>query len=81
VPGTVRCAATLLENWGTISLADALAPAIKAAREGIQVSSRLARDTDASKLKKDLGRPAYDVARAVFRPNDGPLEKDDLLVQ
>ncbi len=38
VPGTVAGLALALQRWGTISLADALAPAIRWAEEGIPVS-------------------------------------------
>jgi gamma-glutamyltranspeptidase/glutathione hydrolase len=87
VPATLRCAATLLENWGTISLAEALEPAIEAASNGIVVSSRLATDTALPKLSNEMTpadnpvKPAYDVARAVFRPNGAPLSPGVLLVQ
>lgn len=42
VPGAVRGWADALERHGTISLADALAPAIRYAEEGFPVSTRLA---------------------------------------
>jgi gamma-glutamyltranspeptidase/glutathione hydrolase len=83
VPGTVACAAKMLEDWGTISLAEALAPAIEAAKEGIFVSSRLAADTNSPRLQNEL-EPAdnpYAVARAVFRPDGAPLAPGELLVQ
>ncbi|PRQ10070.1 gamma-glutamyltransferase [Enhygromyxa salina] len=87
VPGTVLCAATLLDNWGTITLDEALQPAIAAATDGIVVSTRLAADVLLPKLSNELAppnnpvKPAYDVARAVFRPNGSPLQAGDLLVQ
>src|SRR5215216_6422105 len=37
VPGTVDAWATVLKRWGTISLAKALAPAIRVAQNGFQV--------------------------------------------
>lgn len=87
VPGMVLCAATLLENWGTISLAESLQPAIDAARNGIVVSSRLASNIQMAKLGNERApegnpmKPAYDVARAVFQPSGVPLRAGDLLVQ
>jgi gamma-glutamyltranspeptidase / glutathione hydrolase len=87
VPGAVRCAATLLENWGTMSMAEVLDPAIEAAANGIIVSSRLADEILSSKLsnefvpKNNPVKPAYDVARAVFRPNGVALQAGNLLVQ
>lgn len=41
VPGTVSGWAALLERFGTVSLADCLAPAIHAAEEGFAVSERI----------------------------------------
>jgi gamma-glutamyltranspeptidase/glutathione hydrolase len=82
VPGMVACAATMLDEWGTISLEQALQPAIEAATEGIVVSARLAKDTNLTKLKdNEPGVAAYEEARAVFRPGGLPLEEGDLLVQ
>lgn len=46
VPGTVDGWATLLEDHGTISLADALAPAIRYAEEGYPVTELIARVWD-----------------------------------
>jgi gamma-glutamyltranspeptidase/glutathione hydrolase len=87
VPGEVACAATMLENWGTISLAEALEPAIDAAGNGIVVSSRLATDTLLPKLSNEMApddnpvKPYYDLARQVFRPNGTGLQAGQLLVQ
>jgi gamma-glutamyltranspeptidase/glutathione hydrolase len=41
-PGTVRALATMLECWGTLSWAQAIAPAARIAEEGFVVSSHLA---------------------------------------
>lgn len=41
-PGTVKMLATMLARWGTISLADAVAPAAAVAAEGFMVRERLA---------------------------------------
>jgi gamma-glutamyltranspeptidase/glutathione hydrolase len=41
-PGTVRAFTTMLEKWGTLSFADAAAPAIETATEGFMVMERLA---------------------------------------
>jgi gamma-glutamyltranspeptidase/glutathione hydrolase len=82
VPGMVACAAAMLEKWGTISLAEALQPAIEAATHGIEVSARLAKDTDLTKLKdNEPGVTAYEVARSVFRPDGLPLQPGAVLVQ
>ena len=41
-PGTVRALSTMLERWGTLSWAQAIAPAARVAQEGFTVSARLA---------------------------------------
>ena len=41
-PGTVRGLATILERWGTISLADAVEPAARIAEAGFPVDNRVA---------------------------------------
>jgi gamma-glutamyltranspeptidase/glutathione hydrolase len=41
-PGTVRGLATILERWGTISLADAVEPAARIAEAGFAVDNRVA---------------------------------------
>ena len=81
VPGTLRGFAEALENWGTISLDEALQPAIGLAEDGIRVSSRLADSILSGRLDNEIGDPAYDEARTVFRPGGTPLEEGDLLVQ
>ena len=76
VPGTLRGIEESLARWGTISLADALAPAIQAAENGIVVNQRLADFSADSRLRNECdGDPAntpYDAARAVFRPGGDP---------
>lgn len=76
VPGTLLCVATALENWGTISLADAIQPAIPLAEEGFSINRFLASDTASS-------RTTYQPeTRAVFRLPDGsPLPEGYLLKQ
>ncbi len=62
VPGALSGWAALLERYGTISLADALAPAIRLAEEGFPVSPIIARQwaAEVERLTKDEG------ARATF---------------
>ncbi len=81
VPGTVLGVATALERWGSIDLAQALAPAIRIAREGFLVSPRLAESIKHKRLLSDPGAPAYDAARQVFQPGGTPLEARTRLVQ
>jgi len=80
VPGTVSGLALALEKYGTISLADALAPAIRMAADGTPMSQSLYRTLNSKKLKDRLLKsPA---ASAVFYGEDGesPLV-GELLVQ
>jgi gamma-glutamyltranspeptidase/glutathione hydrolase len=81
VPGMVRGIAKALDDWGTISMAEALQPAIRLAEEGFRVSSRLADNILNSRLDSEPGNLAYDKAREVFRPSGVPLVEGDLLVQ
>lgn len=57
IPGSVDAWATLLKDHGTISLAEALAPAIEAAEGGFAVASRIAQDWAglAEKISKNEG--------------------------
>jgi gamma-glutamyltranspeptidase / glutathione hydrolase len=91
VPGTLASWAAVLERYGTISLAEALEPAIRAAENGIVVSSRLAESTESSRLQSECDdnpdNSPFDIARSVYRPGGDPaacgtaLEEGDLLVQ
>ena len=62
VPGSLSGWAALLERFGTISLAEAMAPAIRLAEEGFPVSPIIASDwaAEVEVLKRDAG------ARATF---------------
>ncbi|HEX7118879.1 MAG TPA: gamma-glutamyltransferase [Longimicrobiales bacterium] len=62
VPGAVQAWADALERHGTISLAEALAPAIRYARGGWPVTSRLHSDIAGA------GRRLNDAGRAIFMP-------------
>lgn len=81
VPGTLKGVATALQMWGTMSLAETLAPAIDLAENGIRVSSRLAEGVLSDRLANEPGNPAYEEARNVFVPGGTPLQAGDLLVQ
>jgi gamma-glutamyltranspeptidase/glutathione hydrolase len=81
LPGTLLCVTTALDNWGTFELDDVLDPAIGMAENGIRVSSRLEDSILSSRLSNEIGNPAYDEARKVFRPGGVPLAEGDLLVQ
>jgi gamma-glutamyltranspeptidase/glutathione hydrolase len=76
VPGTLRTVETMLDRWGTISLADALQPAIGHAEQGFRVGEFLAKDAA-------LGRTALlqPEVTARFRPGGVPLAQGTTLVQ
>lgn len=77
VPGTMRGIATMLERWGTRSLADTLEPAIALAERGFRVNRFLAAD-----IANDHGRTqVHAETAAVFRPDGKPLAEGDWLVQ
>jgi len=65
VPGAVRAWADALQRYGTISLSQALQPAIRYAERGFPVSPRLAADIAASKRKVSADP---ELAR-IFMPN------------
>ena len=76
VPGTVLGAQHLLDQYGTITLADALAPAIGLAADGFEINERLASLTESSRTT------FWPDTRAKFRTPEGePLEPGTLLVQ
>jgi gamma-glutamyltranspeptidase/glutathione hydrolase len=78
VPGTVAGLAMALERWGTIPLAQALAPAIRLAEEGFTVTPALADSLKA--LESRLKRwPA--TAAVFFKPDGAPHEAGDTLRQ
>src|SRR5512143_482790 len=77
VPGTLRGVDTALKRWGTMKLADTLAPAIELAERGFRVNRFLAAD-----VASDEGRTALQPeTAAIFRPGGVPLAEGDWLVQ
>ena len=62
VPGALSAWAAALDRYGTISLAEALAPAIRLAEEGWAVTSTFERDVASSVLELNEG------GRAIFAP-------------
>ncbi len=78
VPGTVAGLALALERYGTLSLAEALAPAIRLADEGIVVTRDLS-DSLAERQERLFGVPA---TAAIFFHDDGrPVQPGERLVQ
>ena len=76
VPGTLRTVETMLDRWGTISLADALQPAIAHAANGFPVGRFLATESAAGRTL--LLQPE---TKARFRPGGTPLAQGTNLVQ
>ena len=77
VPGTVRAWADALQRHGTISLKQALQPAIRYAERGFPVSPRLAMDIGAARRKLSNDP---ELAR-IFLPNGEPPAVGSLLKQ
>lgn len=77
VPGTVAGMEHALQRWGSMKLADIIAPSIKLADEGIPVSATLAKMLEVE--KDNLGK--WDSTRAIFFKGGSPLKAGDLLVQ
>jgi gamma-glutamyltranspeptidase/glutathione hydrolase len=76
VPGTLLGVATALENWGTITLAEAIAPAIPLAEDGFKINRFLASDTASFRTA------LQPETAAVFRlPSGDPLPEGYLLKQ
>lgn len=73
VPGAVAAWADALERFGTISLAEALAPAIRYARDGFPVSTRLATDFE------EQGGSLNEPGRALYLPGGAPPPVGTLL--
>jgi gamma-glutamyltranspeptidase/glutathione hydrolase len=77
VPGTLLGVDTALRRWGTISLAEALVPAIDLADNGFRINRFLA-----ANIANDGGRTTWQPeTAAIFRPGGVPLQEGDLLVQ
>ncbi|MDC7701669.1 gamma-glutamyltransferase [Vogesella indigofera] len=77
VPGTVAGMEHALKRWGTMKLADLIAPSIKLAEDGILVSPTMAKMLAVE--KDNLGK--WETTRAIFFKNGRPLQLGDKLVQ
>ncbi|MAI91590.1 gamma-glutamyltransferase [Ponticaulis sp.] len=78
VPGTVAAFEVALENYGTMSFAEVVAPAVELARNGIEVTYDLAQSLEFAEDK--LGSNA--AARAIFYHEDGSYyQPGEILVQ
>jgi len=78
VPGTVAGLAWALEKYGTLSLAEALAPAIQLADEGFVITPQLSRDLKSRAHIFEL----WPASRAIFlKPNGEFYEAGERLFQ
>jgi gamma-glutamyltranspeptidase/glutathione hydrolase len=78
VPGTVAGLALALEKYGSISLPEALAPAIKLARDGFIVNDRF---SDGLK-KREKRLKGWEASRNTFYKEDGSFfEPGDIFIQ
>jgi gamma-glutamyltranspeptidase/glutathione hydrolase len=77
VPGAPAGLLLALKKYGSKSLKDVAAPAIRLAREGFAVDQFLAGSL--AEAKQDLGR--FPSTRKVFFKDDAPLRQGDLLTQ
>lgn len=77
VPGTVAGMEYALKKWGTMSLAQVIAPAIKLAEKGFVVGPMLA--STLKEEKDNLGK--WPQSKSIFFKNGEPLQEGDLLVQ
>jgi gamma-glutamyltranspeptidase/glutathione hydrolase len=73
VPGAVGAWAAALERFGTITLAEALAPAIRYAEEGFPMTTRLRSDI------RGASRGLNDAGRALYLPGGEPPAFGSLL--
>ena len=77
VPGTLLGVARALEQYGTLSLAEALAPAIALARDGFEVNERLSSQADNPRTRS----LARDRPRCSADENNDPIAAGVTLVQ
>jgi gamma-glutamyltranspeptidase / glutathione hydrolase len=78
VPGTVLGLDTALKEYGTMSRADVMAPAIKLAREGFVLTRADTDIIDAGALRMKLDPVA---AKLFFRSDGSPLQPGDRQIQ
>ena len=78
VPGTVAGLAMALEKYGTISLKEAIAPAIKLARDGFIVTPRF---SDGLKQKEEMLKKWPSSKKLFYKADGSYYEPGDLFVQ
>ena len=75
VPGNLGGYLSILDKFGTMSIADVFAPAIEYAEKGYPIDQMLAQSIDRG--KNNLGK--YPTTAKVFLPNGQPLKAGELL--
>ncbi len=78
VPGTVAGLALALEKYGTISLREAMAPAIKLAEEGFVVTPRF---SDGLKKKEKMLKKWAPSSKVFYKPDGSYYQPGDIFVQ
>ena len=78
VPGTVAGLAMALEQYGTISLKEAMAPAIKLAGEGFIVTPRF---SDGLKAKEEMLKKWESSKRIFYKADGSYYEPGDIFIQ
>ncbi|MFT5698429.1 MAG: gamma-glutamyltranspeptidase/glutathione hydrolase [Desulforhopalus sp.] len=78
VPGSVAGLAMALEQYGTISLQEAIAPAIKLAQEGFIVTPRF---SDGLKAKEEMLKKWPSTAKIFYKADGSYYEPGDLFIQ
>jgi gamma-glutamyltranspeptidase/glutathione hydrolase len=77
VPGTVAGLSLALKKYGTLPLADVIAPAIRLARQGFTISDTLGEALAGE--REHMGQ--WPSSRAIFFKNGRPLQSGEKLVQ
>ena len=77
VPGVVSGWAAMLERWGTLTLPQILAPAIRLARDGMVISTGLA----AALVEDEAALTADPGIRSLFYPDGRPASAGAVVVQ
>jgi gamma-glutamyltranspeptidase/glutathione hydrolase len=77
VPGTVAGLELALKTYGTMKLADVMAPAIRLAKEGFPGSEKLARELEEEKS----GLQQFPVSKSIFLHDGKMLHAGDMLRQ
>ena len=77
VPGTVAGLELALKTYGTMKLADVMAPAIRLAEEGFPVRGKLLKELE----EESPGLQAFPVSRRIFLNNGQPWKAGDALKQ